>query len=220
VPSHPAGLGAGERFYGWLLRLYPAEFRQAYEAPMRQLFRDMQREARQAGSLRARLGLWRLVLGELAGTLAREHVDALRRLKMDKRQTNGRLSPAATMGMLAGCALIALGLLGSVIVRETGGPLAAAVGLSVIAHVAAAAIMDYVLGSRGLVLGLIGLILAGTFLPAAWVGDAAAHLREDPILGAPLIIAAAVWYRADRPRWPLWLAAGILASGPILASLI
>ena len=40
-----------ERLFGALLRLFPADFRQRFAGEMRTLFRDQQRDARDAGRL-------------------------------------------------------------------------------------------------------------------------------------------------------------------------
>lgn len=65
------------RIYRALLRLYPADYRREYAAPMAQLFRDLCRDAyRQHG----RVGLarlWRRVLADTVVTAAIEHIHAL-----------------------------------------------------------------------------------------------------------------------------------------------
>ena len=45
------GTGPQERFVGALLRLFPADFQDRFAGEMRTLFRDQQRDARDAGRL-------------------------------------------------------------------------------------------------------------------------------------------------------------------------
>ena len=58
-----------ERVYGWLLRLYPSSFRQAYGEEAMQLFRDRWRDER---APLARVRLWRDVLADVALSAPRE----------------------------------------------------------------------------------------------------------------------------------------------------
>src|ERR1035438_8964656 len=71
----PAALNAEtlERIYAQALRLYPARFRAAHGAAMRQTFRDALRDR----SL-SRHALIPLVLGDLVTSLAKEHLAMLR----------------------------------------------------------------------------------------------------------------------------------------------
>src|SRR5215469_1638825 len=59
-----------EKIYAWMLKLYPAHFRQEYEASAMQLFRDRLRAER--GVFR-RLRFWLDVIADLAVSLPREH---------------------------------------------------------------------------------------------------------------------------------------------------
>ncbi|HKW35473.1 MAG TPA: S41 family peptidase [Candidatus Acidoferrum sp.] len=59
-----------EKIYGWLLRLYPSPFREAYGEEALQLFRDRSRE--ETGFL-LRLRLWTDLLSDLAVSVPREY---------------------------------------------------------------------------------------------------------------------------------------------------
>ncbi len=59
-----------ERIYAWLLKLYPARFREEYAAPMRQLFRD-RLHAERGGFRRFRLSLDMII--DLAVSIPGEH---------------------------------------------------------------------------------------------------------------------------------------------------
>ena len=76
-----------ESLYCALLRLYPADYRREYAAPMAQLFRDLCRDAyRQHGSV-GLARLWRRVLADTVVTAAIEHIHALKKkvYKMNKK---------------------------------------------------------------------------------------------------------------------------------------
>jgi putative ABC transport system permease protein len=65
-----------ERFFGALVRLFPAEFRERFAGEMRTLFRDQQRDARDAGRLAYVRFFWDTGRG-LVATAFREHQEIL-----------------------------------------------------------------------------------------------------------------------------------------------
>lgn len=69
------------RLYRWLLRLYPAQFREEYREPMARQFRD---DYREAATARERVGFWAGVLLDLARSLP---VVTARELAQDLRQS-------------------------------------------------------------------------------------------------------------------------------------
>ncbi len=71
-----------ERIYGWLLRLYPAQFRETYGDAALQLFRDRLRDER---GFFPRLRLWLDLLTDLAVSLPREHASTPRRLELQNK---------------------------------------------------------------------------------------------------------------------------------------
>ena len=73
-----------EKIYAWMLKLYPAQFRQEYEVSAMQLFRDRLRAER---GLSRRFRFWLDVIADLVVSLPREHW----------RQTTLRPSAAAAM---------------------------------------------------------------------------------------------------------------------------
>ena len=62
-----------QRFYHWLLRLYPRAYRTAYETEMFHVFTDQCREAYQQRGNRGLLSLWLRTLSDLGVTVVREH---------------------------------------------------------------------------------------------------------------------------------------------------
>ncbi|HEY6346549.1 MAG TPA: Clp protease N-terminal domain-containing protein [Bryobacteraceae bacterium] len=73
-----------EKIYAWMLKLYPAQFRQKYEVSAMQLFRDRLRAER---GFSRRLRFWLDVIADLIVSLPREHW----------RQTTLRPSAAVVM---------------------------------------------------------------------------------------------------------------------------
>jgi len=77
------------KLYRWLLRLYPARFREEYAAPLERQFADEYREARGAG---ARAAFWLRALADLATSIPAEFARELRQdLKYAARVYRARL---------------------------------------------------------------------------------------------------------------------------------
>ena len=70
------GSGLEDRFFGALLRLFPSDFRERFAVEMRTLFRDQQRDARDAGRLAYVRFFWDTGRG-LVATAFREHREIL-----------------------------------------------------------------------------------------------------------------------------------------------
>lgn len=66
-----------ESLYCALLRLYPADYRREYAAPMAQLFRDLCRDAYRHHGRVGLARLWRRVLADTVVTAAAEHIHTL-----------------------------------------------------------------------------------------------------------------------------------------------
>jgi hypothetical protein len=64
-----AGGRWSRRIYGWLLRVYPAEFRERFQ-------HDLEADFGQLLATRGRLAAWRRVLPDLARSLRTTHLDA------------------------------------------------------------------------------------------------------------------------------------------------
>jgi hypothetical protein len=88
------------KVYSWLLRLYPAQFREEYQAPMERQFRD---EYRETAGARYRFRFWMRALWDLAGSLPAE---VFRELKQDLKHSvrvyrRRSISLALAVGALA-----------------------------------------------------------------------------------------------------------------------
>ncbi len=206
-----------ERLYAQLLRLYPPGYRRRYGSLMLQLFRDQYRDARRAGGSE-HWRLWWRVGAELAYTAGAELAAEIKEAWMTK-QTDTRQA-GRVMGMLLASVLIAGSLIGKSLIFEFGGSTTLALAVLLGSHLVAGLIIDRAIGARGTAFGLMALLIGATLLPLLWVPDGREWLRENPLIGGVLIIVMAGWYQTDRPRWPLYVTAGILAAAQIAASFI
>ena len=109
-----------EKIYAWLLRLFPAGFREAYGREALDLFRDRWRDER---GLFLRLRLWSDLLADLAISIPREHRLARAAAPADFETTPGfhvlaaaRIRPSC---LLLGSLLTALALGGLTILSST-----------------------------------------------------------------------------------------------------
>jgi putative ABC transport system permease protein len=71
-------LPAPRRFFRFLLRLFPFDFRQEYGREMTDVFEEQRREAKQRAGVAGIMKLWAESLWGILGTAPREHLDILR----------------------------------------------------------------------------------------------------------------------------------------------
>jgi putative ABC transport system permease protein len=100
-----------QRFLGALLRLFPADFRDRFAIEMRSLFREQQRDAREAGRLAYARFVWDTSRGLIA-TAAREHRDILFQdvgdaLKLMRKDVSFTIVVIAILGMAIGASTAA-----------------------------------------------------------------------------------------------------------------
>ena len=105
------GTGLEGRFLGALLRLFPADFRQRFAGEMRTLYRDQQRDARDAGRLAYARFFWDTCLG-LVATAFREHremlfQDADYALRLMRKDLSFTIVVIAILGMAIGASTAA-----------------------------------------------------------------------------------------------------------------
>jgi putative ABC transport system permease protein len=103
--------GPEERFFGALLRLFPAEFRERFAGEMRTHFRDQQRDARDAGRPAYVRFLWDTCLG-LVATAFREHREILFQdgdyaLRLMRKDLSFTIVVIAILGMAIGASTAA-----------------------------------------------------------------------------------------------------------------
>jgi putative ABC transport system permease protein len=100
------GAGPQERFIGTLLCLFPADFQQRFAGEMRTLFRDQQRDARDAGRLAYLRFFWDTCRG-LVATAFREHCEVLFQdadyaLRLMRKDLSFTIVVIAILGMAIG----------------------------------------------------------------------------------------------------------------------
>jgi putative ABC transport system permease protein len=105
------GTGLQERLFGALLRLYPADFQDRFAGEMRAIFRDQQRDARDAGRLAYFRFFWDTYRGSVA-TAFREHreilfQDADYALRMMRRNFAFTIVVIGILGMAIGASTAA-----------------------------------------------------------------------------------------------------------------
>jgi hypothetical protein len=183
---------------------------------MAQLFRDLLRDARQQPRPLGVARLWLRTLLEVVVTAMREHAAEMRSQIMNTN-TASRFDPAAIRGMLFSVVIIAIGLVAKVVVLESGGSVALATGIALVANLAGAIIMEAAVRTGGLVILGTGMLIGAVMLPLLWVSEAEAWLRENPI-NAFIVILTAAWSTQGRPRWPILAVAGILSLAQLLVA--
>ena len=91
------------KLYRWLLKIYPARFRDEYETPMERQFRDDYRDAREEGS---RLWFWARALWDVAWSAPPEIIRELRQdLRFAMRAYRNRAVSAALAVVALGFAI-------------------------------------------------------------------------------------------------------------------
>jgi putative ABC transport system permease protein len=108
------------KLYSWLLRLYPARFREEYQAEMERQFRDEYREARGSAE---RVRMWVHAVRDLATSVPGEAVRELSRdLKYSIRLYRGRAGNAAfaviALGLAIGASTGVFSVLNALLVRS------------------------------------------------------------------------------------------------------
>jgi putative ABC transport system permease protein len=103
--------GLQERLFGALLRLFPADFQDRFAGEMRSLFRDQQRDARDAGRLGYARFFWNTYLG-LISTAVREHREILFQdigyaLRLMRKNLSSTIVVIAILGMAMGASTAA-----------------------------------------------------------------------------------------------------------------
>ena len=107
------------RLYRWLLKLYPAGFREEYQTPMERQFRD---EYREAEGLAARTRLWLNTLRDVAASAPPEIArEVSRDLRYSIRVYRGRslsvLFAVAALGLAIGASTAVFSVINALLLR-------------------------------------------------------------------------------------------------------
>src|SRR5205814_6039607 len=113
--------GPLERFFGALLRLFPADFQDRFAGEMRTLFHDQQRDARGAGRVAYARFLWDTGCGLIA-TAFREHrgillQDAGYALRLMRKDSSFTIVVIAILGMAIGASTAAFLAANAILIR-------------------------------------------------------------------------------------------------------
>ncbi|HWQ56106.1 MAG TPA: ADOP family duplicated permease [Bryobacteraceae bacterium] len=108
------------KVYSWLLRLYPARFREQYQVPMERQFRDEYRETCHIGD---RIRLWLHAIMDLAGSAPREICSELARdlkhgLRVYRRRALSAVLAVVALGLAIGISTGVFSVLNALLVRS------------------------------------------------------------------------------------------------------
>jgi len=137
-----------------------------------------------------------------------------------EKNGTGEANSRWVMGLLISASIIALGIIASVLLRESGGPVVAALTVAVACNLVGALVMELFGQRDGAVLGSMSLLMWLGMLPLLWVPDKAAWIRENPLTFGVIILLAGYTRQKYRLNWPLYAAAIILGAAHILISFI
>lgn len=217
----PEAVLRSEKIYRRLLRLYPKNHRQEFGTSMVQVFRDLCRQSYSSNGPRGLAKVWLKTIPDLTQSVILEHEYEMRRwLMAAKQNSHGGTNPRWVMGLLISASIIAVGMIASIVVRESGGPAIIALIVAVAFNLAGALIMDLFGQRDGAVLGAMGLLMLLGALPLLWVPDRTAWIRENPLTLGIIILLAGYMRQRYNKTWPLLAVAIILGAAHILISFI
>lgn len=140
---------------------------------------------------------------------------------MDTNQPpNSPANPRWGAGLIISAAVVALSVVASLLIRESGGSSWLALLAAVGGNLLGALLMDLFGLRDGSTLGAMSFMLLLCMLPALWVPDPDAWMRENPLtFGVVVLLAAFMRYRL-RGVWHLYAVAAILGAAHILISVV
>lgn len=217
----PEAVLRSEKIYLRLLGLYPKNHRQEFGSGMVQVFRDLCRQAYRAEGRRGLAKVWLKTFPDLAQNVILEHEYEMRRCIMAAKQgSQAETNPRWVMGLLISASIIAVGVIASVVIRETGGSVVVAFIIAIAFNLAGALTMDLFGQRDGAVLGAMGLLMLLGALPLLWVSDQTAWIKENPLTLGIIILLAGYMRQRYQKTWPLLAVAIILGAAHILVSFV
>src|SRR5580700_7050400 len=108
------------KFYGWLVRIYPARFREEYRVPMERQFLD---EYREAGSRWRRARLWLDAIQDLATTapgqiLCELRVDLTHAIRLYRKRSGSMALAVAALALAIGASTGVFSVLSALLLRS------------------------------------------------------------------------------------------------------
>ncbi len=218
MSTTPDNLTLSEQLYRWCLNLYPRAYREEYGPLMLQLFGDLY-HADQSSSPHVNclslIRLWLRVLPDIGTSASREHFAEIRSAMMNTASTQ----PKFGWNYLLAVLLTALGILANAIFFRWLGSIWLGTSFLILAHLAAAILIESTTQSKGATLTAMLILLGSILLPLLWTPDAARWLRENPLNTGFLIIISGAWLKMPQRRWAPLIVAGILAAAHIAISI-
>ena len=128
-------------------------------------------------------------------------------------------NPNWALGLWVSASIIAVGVIASLVLRETGGSVIVALIAAIACNLIAALVMDLFSNRDGAVLGSMSLLMLLSMLPLLWVPDQTTWIRANPLtFGIVLILAGYLRWKMRR-NWLLFVVAAVLGGAHILISL-
>ena len=209
-----------ERIYRRLLMLYPKNYRLEYGDSMVQVFRDICQSTYASDPQRGIMKAWLMAVPDFAVSIVVEYEDEFRRWMMDNSNTEAGTDPRSVMGLLISASIVAVGVIVSLVLRETGGPVVVALIAAIVFNLLGALVMDIFTQRDGAILGAMTLLMLFGSLPLLWVPEKTAWIRENPLTLGAIIILTGYLRQKFLVRWPLIAIAIILGAAHILISFI
>lgn len=122
-------------------------------------------------------------------------------------------------GVLIALALVLIGIIANIVVRQTGGSALVAFLLVVFFNLAGAVVLDLSTRSLGRVTGAMALLVGLMALPLLWVPDGEEYLRQNPLTFGAMLLIAGYLPNLSRRIWVLYLLAFVLGLMHIVISL-
>lgn len=128
-------------------------------------------------------------------------------------------NPKWVLGLWVAASIIALGVIASLVLRETGGSVVLALIAVVACNLIGALVMDLFSNRDGAVLGSMSLLMLLSMLPLLWVPDQTAWILQNPLTFGIVLILVGYLHSKIRQNWPLFAVAAVLGCTHILISL-
>lgn len=139
---------------------------------------------------------------------------------MEPGSMGAESNPLSVRGLLISASITAVGLILSVVIRETGIPVRFALAAAVLFSLIGALVMDLFSQRDWMVTGAMGILMLLGSLPLLWVTVKTAWIRENPLTFGVLILIAGYFRPKFKTSWPIFAIALILGAAHILISFI
>lgn len=129
---------------------------------------------------------------------------------MSNRNRLDKPNTKPSYGILIALGIVLIGVITSLVIRQSGGAPMVAFLLMVIFNLGGAVILDVSNRSLPKVTGAMLLLCLLMALPLLWVPDGTAYLRENPLTFGAILLIAAYLPNISGRTWALYLLAFIM----------